>query len=562
MSTADDAEARTAPESSAGSPSAAVERSARVSPIWLVPLIALGIGGWMLVQSYLNQGPVIEIAFANAESLVAGETTVQTLSVELGTVTEVRLNPAFDGVTVVAQLVPAAAELLRSDSKFWVVRPRIGTSGISGLSTLFSGSYIELSPGASGARGARRFQGLNEVPLTAPDAPGLQIKLVSDVAGSLSVGSPLLYHGYRVGRIESAELNVEDGDAHYTAFVDAPYSDLVNTSTRFWNASGVSISAGVSGFDVKTESLESLFTGGVAFGVPEGASPGEPITSGTRFRLFADYDSLIKNPFRHSVDYLLLFDSSVRGLQPEAPVEYRGLQIGTVVDVAFDYGATANYLSNVASSAIPVLIRLEPGWLSEDTREAAEALQATLAQGATDNLRASLAVGNLLTGSLYVVLDYFPDAEPAAVTQRAGFDVFPTVVSGFEQIEQKVASLLTKLQELPLDDTLASANKAMTAAGQALGDVQETLSELDVLLASVNEAAVPENLEGVLTEARSAISSLGPQSALQQELTQALRKLQETLDGAESVLATYDRQPNAVLFPKRRERDPIPGGQR
>ncbi|MEM1433258.1 MAG: intermembrane transport protein PqiB [Pseudomonadota bacterium] len=566
MSMDDNASAETTEQGTPGGaaadhPSAVVERSARVSPIWLVPLIAVATGVWMLVQSYLNQGPVIEISFANAEGLVAGETRVQTLAVELGTVTEVRLNDSFDGVVVVAQLVPAAAELLHTDSKFWIVRPRIGTSGISGLSTLLSGSYIELAPG-TGARGARRFQGLNEIPLTPPDTPGVQVELISEVAGSLSVGSPVLYRGYRVGRIESQVLDVDAGEAHYMAFVDAPYSDLVNTATRFWNASGVSISAGVSGFDIRTESLESLFTGGVTFGVPEGANPGEPVESGSRFRLFPDYESLVRNPFRYSVDYLLLFDSSVRGLQPDAPVEYRGLQIGTVVDVAFDYDAAANYLSNEDNSAIPVLVRLEPGWLNEDTQAAADELRATLAAGVKANLRASLAVGNLLTGSLYVSLDYFPDAEPATVTERAGFNVLPTVASGLEQIEQKVASLLTKLQELPLDDTLATANEAMAAAGDALADMKGSLGELDVLLGSVNEAAVPDSLSGVLGEARTAIASLGPDSPLQQELTQALRKLQETLDGAESVLATYDRQPNAVLLPKRRQRDPVPGGSR
>ena len=538
---------------------ASVGRGARVSPIWFVPLIAVVVGGWMLVQSYLNQGPLIEIDFSDAEGLVAGETKVKMLSVELGTVTEVRLNDDFDGVTVLARLVPSATELLRRDAKFWVVRPRIGASGISGLSTLLSGAYIELAPG-TGPKGARLFQGLDEIPLTPPDTPGVQVELVSEEAGSLSVGSPVLYHGYRVGRIESAQLSVDTGEARYTAFIDAPYSDLVNSATRFWNASGIAISAGVSGFDVRTASLESIFTGGVSFGLPEGANPGQAIRSGAVFQLFGNYESLVKNPYQYSVDYLLLFDSSVRGLQPEAPVEYRGLQIGSVVDVAFDYSGAANYLRGEDSSAIPVLIRLEPGWLDEDSEAAAEALRATLEEGVATHLRASLAVGNLLTGGLYVSLDYFPDAEAAQITRDGGFEIFPTVASGLDQLEQKVASLLTKLQELPLSDTLATANDAMASAGKALNRVQGSLEELDQLLASVNDSELSGNLASVLNEARAAVASLGPESTLQTELVQSMRKLQETLDGAESVLATYDKQPNAVLLPKRRTKDPIPGG--
>lgn len=540
---------------------ARVERRARVSPIWLVPVIAVGIGVWMLVQSYLNQGPLVEIEFASAEGLVAGETKVRMLAVELGTVTDVRLNDDFDGVRVLARLDPGATELLHVDSKFWVVRPRIGTSGISGLSTLLSGAYIELAPG-TGTRGARSFVGLDEVPLTPPDTPGLAIELVSDDAASLSVGSPVLYRGCRVGRIEGARLDVATGESRYNVFIDAPYSDLVNTATRFWNASGIAISAGAGGFDVRTESLESLFTGGVSFALPEGSLPGQAAEPGAQYRLFSDYESLVRNPHLWSIDYLLLFDSSVRGLQGGAPVEYRGLQVGSVVDVAFDYDGATDYLGQEANSAIPVLIRIEPGWLGEDSEFAVLELRETLAKGVEEQLRASLAVGNLLTGGLYVSLDYFPDAKPATVTQLAGFDVLPTVASGLDQIEQKVAGLLSKLQDLPLADTLDGANGAMREAAAALDRVQQSLSTLDELLVSVNDSALPSNLTTVLHEARSALASLGPGSQLQTELTQSLRKLQQTLDGAESVLNTYEEQPNAVLLPKRRTRDPVPGGGR
>ncbi|MGI9323971.1 MAG: intermembrane transport protein PqiB [Pseudomonadales bacterium] len=540
---------------------ASVVSDRRISPIWIVPLIALAIGGWLLLQSYLNQGPLIYVDFATAEGIVPNETQVKMLSVDLGTVKEVRLNEELNGVTVVAQLVPEASELLRGDTSFWVVRPRIGSAGVSGLSTILSGAYLEMSPG-TGNKGARRFKGLDDIPLTAPDTPGVQIELISEDAASISVGTPILYNGFRVGRIESADLDTHIGETRYKAFIDAPYNDLVNTSTRFWDASGVAISAGVSGFNVRTESLESLFTGGVAFGLPEDATAGPAVKSGTLFRLYADYESVARNPYRHSKDYLLFFDSSIRGLEDGAPVEYRGLRIGTVVDVAYDYDGQGGLIKTQDDSAIAVLVRIEPGWRSADSEEGVDELDATLLDGVERGLRASLSIGNLLTGSLYIELDFHEDAAVAEVSELSGFRVFPTVASGLDQIEAKVGGLLTKLQELPLDETLASASSAMQRAGGAMSEADRTLAELTELLAQFDEEQLPVVVADVLVEAREALSSLAPGSPLHSELSQSLSQLQQTLLGAQSVLDNYDKQPNALIFPAQRAEDPLPGGAR
>lgn len=538
--------------------SATVRQGRRLSPIWIVPLVALGIGAWLLIESFVNQGPMIYVDFATAEGIVPNETPVKMLSVDLGTVKEVRLNKDLSGVTVAARLVPEASELLRSDTSFWVVRPRVGSDGISGLSTLLSGAYIELSPG-SGNKGKRSFAGLDNVPLTPPDTPGVQIELISEDAASLSVGSPVLYHGYSVGRIESAELDTQLGETRYKAFIDAPYNDLVNTATRFWNASGVAVSAGVGGFNVRTESLESLFTGGVAFGLPEEAVPGPAVESGALFRLYADYESVARNPYRFSKDYLLLFDSSVRGLEEGAPVEYRGLRIGTVVDVAFDYDGERRLLGPEGSSAIAVLVRIEPGWLGDDSEAGAQEIDATLTEGVGQGLRAALSIGNLLTGSLYIEMDFYSDAAPAEITNLAGLSQFPTVASGLDQIEAKVADLLTKLQKLPLTETLSSASTAMDRAGEALGQADNSLAKLATVLEDVSEAEVPSALAEVLVDAREALRGLTPGSPLHDELTRSLAQLQQTLIGAESVLDTYDKKPNAVIFSAKQQPDPVPG---
>ena len=206
----------------------------RLSTVWILPLLALGLGVWLIIDNYLSEGPTIELTLSTAEGITAGETLVKRLSVELGTVQEVYLNEGYRDVTAVLQLEAEAADLLREDTQFWVVRPRIGTDGVSGLSTLLSGAFIELSPG-SGPQGRREYTALESPPVTPPTTPGLRVELRSNLSSTLNARSPVYYNGFRVGQVETANLSASDGRTHYDLFINAPYSDLVNSNTRFWN---------------------------------------------------------------------------------------------------------------------------------------------------------------------------------------------------------------------------------------------------------------------------------------------------------------------------------------
>lgn len=548
---------------------ASVRSNRRMSPVWIVPIAALLIGAWTLVQSYISQGPQVRVQFATAEGLVAGETTVKTLDVEIGVVERVELADDFSSITALIRLDPKASELLTEDAQFWVVRPQVGSQGISGLSTILSGAYIQLSPG-EGKSGVRKYRGLDSQPVTAPSTPGLPLELIADTAGSVNVGSPILYNGYRVGRIEGISLDSENGQTHYTAFIDAPYDDLVTTTTRFWNASGVSVSVDVGGFDLRTESLEAMLTGGVAFGVPEGYSRGQPVQDNQPFLLYDDIGDLTENPHVNAKEYVLMFDSSIRGLSEGAPVDYHGLRVGTVLSVgsqsweslwSASNSDTAN--SNPANSgkvanALPVIVHLEPGWLGDDTFAASEGFSAALNEAVENGLRASLAIGNLLTGNLYVSLDFHDDAPPASIARVDGELHMPTVASGLDELEEKVAGFLGKLQQLPIEDTLNNASSALAEARGTFADSRSTLSALTTILESPGTNDLPESLVATLTDAQSVLQSFGSEASLQGELVETLRQLKQVLADADSVLQTYEKKPNAFVFPIRQTRDPVP----
>lgn len=501
----------------------AISRRRRLSPVWAVPVVAVLIGMGMVAYTWSEQGPEIRVTFATAEGVQAGKTRVKARSVDVGVVQSVRLTPGLERVVVVAELDPGTERLLREDTRFWVVRPRVGASGISGLGTIVSGGYIELAPG-EGSKGRRRFDGLEQPPVTPIGTPGLKLTLVSEQAGSVNTGDPILYNGYRVGRVETSRLDVESESVRYGAFIESPYDALVSQTTRFWNASGVALSATAEGVTLDTGSLESLVRGGVAFGRPRGVADGPPVEDGVSFELYPDFESVNDRPYRHGVHYVARFSRSVRGLRPGASVEFRGLPAGRVERLLVDEVLTGDG----SAAPIPVLLRLEPGRLHRpDTAEGAEALRRAVESGIEDGLRAALSTGNLLTGSLYVSLDFHPDAEPAEPARFEGHPTLPTVPSGLENIEQRLVALLDKLNSLEVEPVLDT-------AGDTLRELDRAAADLRSLVESDGVRTLPGSVDA------------------------SLAALERTLESVRGLAERLEARPSSLVFPGEPERDPEP----
>jgi paraquat-inducible protein B len=504
--------------------------------------VALLLGIWMVIHTLRSQGPEIRIVFASAEGIEADKTKIKLRSVEVGLVESVGLGDDLESVVVTARLEKAASPLLREDTQFWVVRPRVGPGGISGLGTLLSGGYIQLAPG-TGEPGRREFEGLEVPPVTPAGTPGLQFELLDDRAGSVSSGDPILYRGFRVGRIESADFDVESQQMRYSAFIEAPYDDLVTSTTRFWNASGISLRASAEGLQVDAASLESLLAGGVAFGLPEGVAPGEKVESGARFELYDSHASVNEQPYRYALEYVVRFPQSVRGLQPGAPVEYRGLPVGKVERVMLSE-LTAQGIRG-RGDPIPVLLRLEPGRLElPDSEQGIQTLSRVVETAVGNGLRATLQTGSLLTGSLYVSLDMYPNEPRAELGSFAGHPTIPTVASGLAGIEQRLTALLDKINALPLEDTVEQA--------------EQTLADLNAILGSEAARNLPRSIDASLLELRSTLASVGPESGLADRLNRTLTELERTLQSLQQLTGTLAERPNALIFSADPEPDPEP----
>ncbi len=522
-----------------------------ISPVWIIPLVALVLGVYMVIHTWMNEGPEVTILFATAEGLEPGKTRVSYRNVNMGLVTDVSLTDNLEKVAVRVQFKKQAEELLRADSRFWLVTARVGSGNISGLNTLLSGAYIRLDPGTGKKGRLDEYTALDSPPVTPADAPGLRLNLLSKRAGSISVGDKVLYRGYTVGRVETVAFDAAQDRASYQVFIDAPFHELVDSSVRFWNSSGIAINAGADGISVRTESIENILLGGIAFDRPPGMPAGSPVAPDTEFNLHGSYEASLQDHFRFGEYVVVQFRQSVKGLVPGAPVEYRGVRVGSVERIMLREmieeqmeSRSSGDTGNSVGEAIPVLLYVEPGRLAlPDTQESLDILMRNIIEGARQGLRARLDTGNLLTGKLYVGLDYYPDAQPLPeVGRRYGYTVIPSITGNFDQLLVKVNRLLDKLNDAPLESVLVSTNEAITA-------FEGVLDGLDRLLDDTAQRGLPADIEGTLEQLQETLAGLSPDSDFYQALNGVLMQLNRSLNNIETLTRTLATQPNALVVP-------------
>jgi paraquat-inducible protein B len=516
---------------------------ARVSVVWVIPVLAAVVALGIAVQRILSEGPTITITFKAAQGIEAGKTFVKYKDVNIGQVTKVELTADSSKVEVTAKMAKSAAGLMVEDATFWVVEPRVTLSGVSGLGTLLSGNYIGFEVGKSSKK-QKTFTGLETPPIITSGQPGRQFVLKADTIGSLGIGSPIYYRRLQAGQIIAYKLAGDGKSIDLTVFVNSPYDRYVNPGTRFWNASGIDVSIGAGGVDVRTESLVALIAGGIAFETPDFAGPAEPAAAETAFTLYSDRTIAMKQPEVAAARFVLYFNESLRGLSVGAPVTLLGLPAGEVTDVGLDIDPVTRTLRgrvDVASYPERLIKRL-----TVKQAVAAEALAGSPQERRAffqrmveqRGLRAQLRSGNLLTGQLYVALDFFPDAPAAKIDWSQEPGVLPVVPSTVPDLEAKLTSILAKLDKLPYESIGADLTKV-------LATVDGTLRDASTALNRVNADVTPE-LRATLEDLRRMIATADGLFKNQVNTTlegvnTTLKDVSKTLEELRGPLATADR---------------------
>ena len=507
----------------------------RLQLIWLVPIIAVLIGGWLAVKAVIEQGPTITVSFKTGEGLEAGKTKIKFKDVDIGIVKSVALSPDSKRVVVTAEIAKDAGRLLVDNTRFWVVRPRISGGSVSGLGTLLSGSYIATDTGTATAT-RHDFVGLETPPAFTSDVPGREFTLKSEDVGSLDVGSPVYFRRLQVGQITAFDLDSDGRGVTLKVFVNAPYDRFVQQGTRFWHASGVDVSLDTSGLRVNTQSVVSILIGGIGFETPYEAQDQPAAAAGSTFALFHDRVTALKRQDSVVHHYVVNFTDTVRGLAVGAPIEFRGIVIGEVTGIYTRYDPATRKFS------IPVEINFYPGRftsryrtgsalgpVAENPRELGDFL---VSQG----LRMQLRNGNLLTGQLYIALDFFPNAPKAKINWNENPPEFPSIQGDLQSLQQSLTRVVAQLNSVPF-----------AQIGQ---NTKDMLRNATSLLTRLDSELVPQARD-TLASARSTLDSantaLGPDSALQQNTADAMKELARTAAALRSLADYLEQHPEALI---------------
>jgi paraquat-inducible protein B len=571
---------------------AIVEKKRRFSIVWVVPLVAVAIGAWLVYKAKTEQGPLVSITFNKAEGAVAAKTKVKFRDVEVGLVETLELNTDLTEVKLGVRLAKELEPHLTEATSFWVVRPEVNAAQITGLETLLSGVYIGIDPGRDGTTRKRVFRGQEQAPPIAITRAGRYFVLESDSLGSLKVGSPIYYRRLKAGQVTSVDLSKGATHVAIRVFIDAPFDQIINDRTLFWHASGMSASIDAKGIKVKAGSLWAILAGGLEFDTPP-TDAGRAVQDEHLFPLYESREDATAPVFEAKEKLLLYFEGTVRGLSVGAPVEIRGTQVGKVVDIqlvadAATLALTASVLIEFEYGHFKLVNQTDPSSVVQLPPRSEEEKTALFDQLIELGLRAQLKTGSLLTGQLFVDLDFHPNGPSAQLSRQDGMFVLPTITTDLDQARQDIQSLVQRLEALPVEqlvaelletvrgaseltnsqelrDSLALLKDTMSGASeltnsselrQSLVLLRQTLANSDKLTSELGSELLPELQatleEGVTTLRLVQTGYLREDSAVYHQLTRMLGELNAAARSIRLMTEYLERHPDSLIKGKTR----------
>jgi len=536
-----------------------VSKRSGPSLVWLIPLITIIVGGWLVVKTLSEQGPRATISFKTAEGIEVGKTKIKYKNVDIGVVEQIKFSEDLTHVLIWVDFSKGSEHFLRRNTRFWVVKPQFGLRGVSGLSTLISGAYIEIDPGPGAPQ--LHFVGLEKQPVVTASEAGKRITLTAGRLGSVDTGSPVYYQGMEAGEVLGHELGTDHKSVFIHAFIKSPFDQLVRGNTRFWNVSGMEVTMGADGFKIETESLVSLMFGGIAFETPRTMEPASDDVESLVFTLFDDYNTIKEYSYTKKINFILFFDSSVRGLKIGAPVEFKGIKIGSVLDIRLEFE------SEDTTFRIPVLIEIEPERIAARGVEEQDSPYHVMNTLVERGLRAQLRTGSLLTGQLYIELDMHPDTMILLSGSETKVPELPTIpAANFDAITASIERFVAKLDEVQVEEIGVELLSALRGANRVINnpeipviiaDLQASLQSFRSMVRKVDESNLKEAINAghlALDKLQETLTLtnriLKPNSPLQYNVIKLTSELEETARSIRALVETLERNPQALIFGK------------
>ncbi|OCL24600.1 intermembrane transport protein PqiB [Gilliamella sp. wkB171] len=524
-----------------------------ISAIWIIPIVTAVVGLWIIYSHYADRGTPFTLLAKDASGIVAGKTVIKNRSVDVGIVDEVTLSDDYNQVVVKGRIYNDMKPLLKNDSIFWVVKPEIGRDGVTGLNTILSGVYIELASGNDTHSFKNNPFILSDAPpLSDPSIKGIRLNLESDQNGVIPRGASVMFHGYRVGNVETSQFDVASRKMKYQIFITQPYDALVTQNVRFWKEGGINLTLSSLGASLNVPSLDVLLSGGISFDLPDGSKLGAPAEQYSVYKLYENKKSIQDSQYTEYKEFLIMLSDSISGLSEGAPVEYHGIRLGTVSKVPF-YTPEMLEQSSILNQKVPVLIRIEPDRLSELVDQKIDI--ATLIMDEQKNgLRASLKTSNMFTGALYIDLDFYSDLKnkyDVKKSKQFGYDTIDTTSTGIAQIQAKIMQLLDNFNNLPLNNTMSQFNKSLASSERLMNSINQ-------IMASKEMQNMPKDLQKAMHSLNETMKGLQPGSDLNNQMKESLQKVQQMMDELTPLLNTLNDKSNALIFsaPNKKDQEP------
>ena len=524
--------------------------------IWIVPFIALMIAGWLAYQYFDDLGPEIEIIFPKNEGLVAGQSVVKFKNVPIGKVTKIYISKDTEGVIVRVRMNSKAARpYMTEKARFWIVKPEVGFSGISGLDTLLSGTYIDVYSEAGGSFRERHI-GLSQP--YQDTSKGKYFHLRSEDGKNISVGMPVFYKNIKVGKVAYKYLALDDKHVDVVAYVQNQYAAYIHTDTKFWMKNTMRVDFTRGKIDVDIAPLNFLLTGGIVFSSPNvrkgTKTPSDYIFTLHKSQTEAESHTVGSGTKEHK-KFLLLTEDSISSLSHGSVVRFDGFDIGKVLKIKLSYNKTKHHMVGA------VLIEVDTS-VFDDLHDANSTGEENFYQAVEEGLRAKIAALDPITGAQYVDLTFHHHDGEGTIIQGEKYARLPMTSQSSSGIMDSVTQILDKLNNLPLDELLASVKNVVDASEKPVKHVDELLVKLTHTVEDINKMTskksfevMPDELNRALREMTNTLKSTqevvkgyDSNSLVKEQLTQTLKILTKTSQEMQAFLRMLNRKPNSLIF--------------
>ena len=528
-----------------------------ITSIWIVPFIALIIAGWLAYQHFAKRGPEIRIVFPQNEGLIAGQSVVKFRNIPVGKVTKIYAEAETEGVIVVVRMnTRESKSYMTEHAKFWIVKPEVGLSGISGLDTLLSGTYINVHAKPGGKQFRKKFIGLTQ---PYRDSKGGDYFRLSSINGDdVVIGTPIYYKNIEVGQVEYMYLSLDNKKIEVVVFIDKEYVPFIHHDSKFWIKNIVNIDLSRGNLDLNIAPIKHLLEGGITFS-SYGKNKADPIPPQHIFPLYKNKTQakgkMVGSFVPTNQTFKLRTEESIANLKLGSLVRFDGFDIGKVSDIQLSYDKQKHKMLG------EVLLDIDTS-VFEDKNERDSSGVANLYQAVEEGLRAKVSALDPITGMLFIDLTFAHHDGNGTVIQDGKYARLPMASQSSNGIMTSIAQILDKLNNLPLEKLLKNVNKIVEESAKPIDnanvlllDLQTTVKNINKLTSKKSFEVLPDELSLALKEMTRTLKSTekvvkgyDSDSLVKQQLTQTLQILTKTSQEMQVFLRMLNRKPNSLIF--------------